>query len=68
MLGVHSHDSAARRTESYRPRRSEESVLYMAGNLETFLARQQRRGRPVPVFVEREMRAFFALAVRTMRR
>jgi hypothetical protein len=36
------------------------SVLYtvMAGSLETFLARQQQRGLPVPVFVEREMRAF----------
>ena len=66
MLGAHGHDiSAARCTESYRPRRPEESVLYtvMAGNLETFLARQQQRCRPVPVFVEREMRAFLECGV-----
>jgi len=44
----------------YRPRRPEESVLYgvVAGNLETFLARQRERGRLVPRFVERELRAF----------
>src|SRR5437867_3460700 len=35
----------------------------MAGNLETFLARQQQRGRPVPVFVERSMRAFLECGV-----
>ena len=44
----------------YRPRRPEESVLYgvVAGHLETFLARQRDRGRLVPRFVERELRAF----------
>ena len=44
----------------YRPRRPEESVLYgaVAGHLKTFLARQRERGRLVPRFVERELRAF----------
>lgn len=44
----------------YRPRRPEESVLYgvVAGNIECFLERQQERGRVVPRFVERELRAF----------
>jgi Transposase zinc-binding domain len=44
----------------YRPRRPEESVLYgvVAGHLETFLAQQRERGRVVPRFVERELRAF----------
>jgi hypothetical protein len=44
----------------YRPRRPDESVLYgvVAGHLETFLARQQERGRLVPRFVERQLRAF----------
>jgi hypothetical protein len=44
----------------YQPRRSEESVLYrvVAENLESFLARQQERGRVVPRFVERDLRAF----------
>ena len=66
MLGAHGHDTwAARRTESYRSRKPEEYVLYtvMAGNLETFLARQQERGRPVPAFGEREMRAFLECGV-----
>ena len=44
----------------YRPRRSEESVLYgvVASHLETFLARQRERGRLVPRFVQRDLRAF----------
>lgn len=44
----------------YQPRRPEESVLYrvVAENIETFIARQQERGRIVPLFVERELRAF----------
>ena len=44
----------------YQPRRPEESILYrvVAENIETFLARQQERGRIVPRFVERELRAF----------
>jgi len=38
----------------------EESVLYhvVAENIQSFLARQQKRGRVVPRFVERELRAF----------
>ena len=44
----------------YHPRRPEESVLYhvVAENIESFLTRQQERGRIVPRFVERELRAF----------
>jgi hypothetical protein len=49
----------------YRPRRPEESVLYgvVAGHLETFLARQRERDRPVPRFVERELRSFLDCGV-----
>ena len=52
-------------TDSYRPRNPQESVLYhtVARNLETFLARQQERGRNVPQFVERELRAFLECGV-----
>jgi hypothetical protein len=44
----------------YCPRRPEESVLYrvVAENLESFLARQQERGRVVPRFVEHDLRSF----------
>ena len=45
---------------AYRPREPERTVLYqvVAEELETFLARQQERDRPVPGFVEEEFRAF----------
>lgn len=44
----------------YIPRKPEETVLYrvVAGELETFLARQQERDRSVPQFVEKEFRSF----------
>src|SRR5437899_13018715 len=44
----------------YTPRNAEATVLYrvVAEELETFLARQQERDRPVPRFVEREFRSF----------
>jgi hypothetical protein len=44
----------------YQPRRPEESILYgvVAENLESFLAQQQERGRVVPRFVEKGLRAF----------
>ncbi len=47
-------------TAVYRPRNAEESILYsvVAENLETFLSRQWERDRPVPRFVERELRLF----------
>ena len=50
---------------AYCPRRPEESVLYgvVAGNLETFLARQSERDRPVPRFVERELRSFLECGI-----
>jgi len=40
---------------AYRQRNPEDSLLYrtIAGHLETFLARQQERGREVPQFVEK---------------
>jgi hypothetical protein len=49
----------------YRPRQPEQSVLYgvVAGNIESFLARQQGRGRVVPRFVERELRGFLDCGV-----
>src|SRR5207244_1847932 len=49
----------------YRPRNPEDSLLYrtIAANLETFLARQQERGREVPHFVEHEMRAYLSCGV-----
>jgi hypothetical protein len=49
----------------YRPRNPEENPLYgvVAEHLETFLARQQERDRPVPHFVERELRAFLECGV-----
>jgi len=49
----------------YRPRHPEESVLYgvVAGHIESFLARQRERGRVVPRFVERELRAFLDCGV-----
>jgi len=59
--GSHAH-AAARGGEqrSYARRRPEESVLYgvVQEELETFLARAHERERPVPRFVERELRAF----------
>jgi len=44
----------------YQPRHPEESILYrvVAESLESFLARQQERGRVVPRFVEKDLRAF----------
>ena len=44
----------------YQLRHPEESVLYqvVAENLESFLARQQERGRIVPRFVEHDFRSF----------
>jgi len=49
----------------YVPRNPEASVLYgvVAEQLETFLARQQARDRPVPKFVEDEFRAFLDCGV-----
>ena len=44
----------------YTPRNAEDSPIYqtVAKNLETFLSDHQQRDRPVPFFVERELRAF----------
>jgi hypothetical protein len=49
----------------YRPRNPEENLLYgvVSEHLETFLARQRERDRPVPRFVERELRAFLECGV-----
>jgi hypothetical protein len=50
---------------SYQPRNPEDNPLYeiVAGNLETFLALQSERDRPVPRFVERELRGFLDCGV-----
>jgi ribosomal protein S27E len=50
---------------SYRPRNPEDNPLYgiVSEHLETFLARQQVRDRPVPYFVERELREFLECGV-----
>ena len=52
-------------TSAYTPRHPEDSLLYriVAGQLETFLARQRERDRPVPGFVEREFRSFLTCGV-----
>lgn len=52
-------------TAAYRPRNPESNPLYgiISRNLETFLARQRERDRPVPPFVERELRAFLDCGV-----
>jgi hypothetical protein len=57
----HGHGASGRGTQhGYARRRPEESVLYgvVQTELETFLARAQTRDRPVPRFVERELRGF----------
>ena len=50
---------------AYIPRKPEETVLYgvIAEPLETFLARQQDRERPVPGFVEREFRDYLTCGI-----
>ena len=49
----------------YVPRNPADTVLYnvVAENIESFLARQQERGRVVPRFVERELRGFLDCGV-----
>jgi hypothetical protein len=49
----------------YQPRHPEESILYRvaAETLESFLARQQERGRVVPRFVEKDLRAFLECGI-----
>lgn len=49
----------------YRPRNPEDNPLYgvVSEHLETFLAMQRERDRPVPRFVERELRAFLECGV-----
>jgi hypothetical protein len=50
---------------AYHPRDPEKNPLYgvVSEHLETFLARQRERDRPVPRFVERELRSFLACGV-----
>src|SRR5438876_12251459 len=57
--------SGSNHKNEYRPRNPEDSLLYrtIAGHLETFLAHQRERGREVPHFVEREMRAYLSCSV-----
>jgi hypothetical protein len=53
------------RERVYAHRRPDESVLYgvVQAELEGFLAQAQARERPVPRFVERELRAFLACGI-----
>ncbi len=53
------------RAFEYIPRKPEETVLYgvIVEQLETFLARQQARERPVPRFVERDFRGYLTCGV-----
>ncbi len=50
---------------AYQPRNPEENPLYgvVSDHLETFLAIQRERDRPVPYFVERELRSFLDCGV-----
>jgi len=50
---------------AYAPRHPEESVLYsvVRAQFETFLARARERERPVPRFVERELRRFLGCGI-----
>jgi hypothetical protein len=50
---------------AYHPRNPEDNPLYsiISEHLETFLARQRERERPVPLFVERELRGFLDCGV-----
>ena len=52
-------------SDRYKRRDPVQSLLYrtIASNLETFLARQQQRSRPVPRFVEDEFRKFLQCGV-----
>jgi len=49
----------------YRRREPENTVLYQVvrEQLETFLARREERGHPVPRFIERELRAFLQCGI-----
>ena len=49
----------------YRRREPENTVLYQVvrEHLETFLARRQEQGHPVPRFIERELRAFLECGI-----
>jgi len=55
----------AHRGPSYARRRPEETILYQVvrEQLETFLARARERDRPVPRFVERELRAYLECGI-----
>jgi hypothetical protein len=52
-------------TAVYHPRNPEDNPLYgiISRHLETFLAKQRERDRPVPPFVERELRGFLDCGV-----
>ena len=65
-LASHARDGVRRAEGSaYARRRPEESVLYsvVQAELETFRARAQARQRPVPRFVERELRGFLRCGI-----
>jgi hypothetical protein len=49
----------------YRRREPENTVLHkvVREHLETFLARREEEGRPVPQFVERELRSYLECGI-----
>jgi len=59
------HGNGRGGSNPYVRRQPEESVLYgvVQAELETFLARAEARERPVPRFVERELRGFLRCGV-----
>jgi hypothetical protein len=68
FLNANDEDSfVCEATAEYRPRNPEDNPLYgvVSRHLETYLARQSERERPVPRFVERELRAFLDCGVLT---
>jgi hypothetical protein len=52
-------------TAAYHPRNPEDNPVYgiVSANLETYLALQSAKSRPVPFFVEHELRAFLDCGV-----
>jgi hypothetical protein len=59
------HQQAAAALGRYRRREPENTVLYQVvrEQLETFLARREDQGHPVPWFIERESRAFLECGI-----
>jgi hypothetical protein len=66
LAAAHPHGVAGRGEEpGYARRRPEQTVLYQAvrAELESFLTQARERDRPVPRFVERELRAYLGCGI-----